>query len=651
MFRVCALVGVLTCAAGELKCPPPGFDSIATFDLEAFVATRWYVQQQMEGGLEPNDLFQCQYAEYTLTEKPNFWGFEIAAHDHIDMLDGTNKDLHPCAKIVDASRGKLEVGECWLPVAAAGPYWVYVYNETAGYAAVGGGAPKHEFEGGCRTGTGKIGGGLWIFTREQQRDEGKVQQVRSMLKSQGFDLDALLDVDQRGCPTEEGPFPHHPRPDWEARASYARWLVHESDYATVVTHHNSKDIFTNIISVSDGMGFTDGNATGVVYTLLPSLDATYQDLLHDGRVSVHFAEKALPADACPGLVDEGSCGRLTVNGILSPVPEDQRDLATEYLVERDPPMKLWMITHSFVPFWIAPENISSIIWIDSDGVAAEIPVNDYFQASSRKSATPSLMSAAARPARGYNPRPHFWQGPDLARWLVHESDFAGIGVHHADGDLVGSSVSIADGNGYDDSDGVILMYLPKGGMLYHELLQDPRASLTFSEMAIANGTAPGCKGATAESPPCVRLTIRGLLTPVPESRQQQALEFLFNRHPAMRHWSDDSSEYVPFWMAPEDIDEFFLIPFYGGAVHFTSETWLQARWYRGGPQPAPSPTPAPTPAVVKLECKVCGHIYDADTDGGGLAFEDLPADWICPVCGARKSAYHPITFSSAAVQV
>merc|ERR1711907_574312 len=124
---------------------------------------------------------------------------------------------------------------------------------------------------------------------------------------------------------------------------------------------------------------------GIVYTLLPSLDATYQDLIHNGHVSVHFAEKALPADACAGLVEEESCGRLTINGRLSPVPEAQRDLAIEYLVKRDPPMKLWMVTHSFVPFWIAPENISSIIWIAADGAVTEIPVDDYLQASSRRS--------------------------------------------------------------------------------------------------------------------------------------------------------------------------------------------------------------------------------------------------------------------------
>merc|ERR1712050_781472 len=108
---------------------------------------------------------------------------------------------NPCAKIVNASRGKLEVGECWLPKWFSGPYWVYYYNETAGHAAVGGGAPAHEFAGGCRTGTGKIGGGLWVFTKAQQRDDDAVQRVRASLKEQGFDLDALKDVKQTGCPT------------------------------------------------------------------------------------------------------------------------------------------------------------------------------------------------------------------------------------------------------------------------------------------------------------------------------------------------------------------------------------------------------------------------------------------------------------------
>ena len=49
----------------------------------------------------------------------------------------------------------------------------------------------------------------------------------------------------------------------------------------------------------------------------------------------------------------------------------------------------------------------------------------------------------------------------------------------------------------------------------------------------------------------------------------------------------------------------------------------------------------------KYECTICGYIYDpaeGDPDGGiapGTAFEDIPDDWVCPVCGAAKSAFVP----------
>ena len=38
-------------------------------------------------------------------------------------------------------------------------------------------------------------------------------------------------------------------------------------------------------------------------------------------------------------------------------------------------------------------------------------------------------------------------------------------------------------------------------------------------------------------------------------------------------------------------------------------------------------------------CTVCGHVYDAAADGGGVAFADLPDSLVCPICGAAKSAY------------
>ena len=54
------------------------------------------------------------------------------------------------------------------------------------------------------------------------------------------------------------------------------------------------------------------------------------------------------------------------------------------------------------------------------------------------------------------------------------------------------------------------------------------------------------------------------------------------------------------------------------------------------------------PATTKWVCESCGYIYDpeeGDPDGGipaGTAFEEVPDDWFCPVCGARKKDFEPM---------
>jgi rubredoxin len=50
---------------------------------------------------------------------------------------------------------------------------------------------------------------------------------------------------------------------------------------------------------------------------------------------------------------------------------------------------------------------------------------------------------------------------------------------------------------------------------------------------------------------------------------------------------------------------------------------------------------------MKYVCDVCGYIYDpaeGDPDNGvsaGTEFQDLPEDWVCPLCGAEKSDFSP----------
>ena len=52
--------------------------------------------------------------------------------------------------------------------------------------------------------------------------------------------------------------------------------------------------------------------------------------------------------------------------------------------------------------------------------------------------------------------------------------------------------------------------------------------------------------------------------------------------------------------------------------------------------------------VDKYVCLVCGYEYDpevGDPDGGiapGTKFEDIPEDWVCPLCGVTKSDFEKI---------
>jgi len=56
--------------------------------------------------------------------------------------------------------------------------------------------------------------------------------------------------------------------------------------------------------------------------------------------------------------------------------------------------------------------------------------------------------------------------------------------------------------------------------------------------------------------------------------------------------------------------------------------------------------------MQKYVCDVCGYIYDpaeGDPDGDiapGTPFEDLPDEWVCPVCGVPKSEFSPIDYSA-----
>ncbi len=52
--------------------------------------------------------------------------------------------------------------------------------------------------------------------------------------------------------------------------------------------------------------------------------------------------------------------------------------------------------------------------------------------------------------------------------------------------------------------------------------------------------------------------------------------------------------------------------------------------------------------MEKFQCLVCGYMYDpeqGDPDNGvnpGTPFDDVPEDWVCPVCGASKDQFEKV---------
>mmetsp|Transcript_71591 Transcript_71591/g.219283 ORF Transcript_71591/g.219283 Transcript_71591/m.219283 type:complete len:191 (-) Transcript_71591:113-685(-) len=137
------------------NCPPADFSTVLNFNLDSFISTRWYIQQQMATKYLPASWNRCVYAEYALRKKSWLkWGYDIDVHNYAEEVQPPHK-VHDsgtflCAKVYDAARGKLGVAPCFLPPLASGDYWVIAYDEMEGWALISGGAPTESAPGGCR---------------------------------------------------------------------------------------------------------------------------------------------------------------------------------------------------------------------------------------------------------------------------------------------------------------------------------------------------------------------------------------------------------------------------------------------------------------------------------------------------------------------
>ncbi len=185
--------------------------TVQNFDLASFASKMWYAQEQSETSYMPVSWNYCVSAQYEVQSAPNMWGYDVHVFNHAEESDGT---VHPdtgtfiCAAPGDPNdAAKLQVAPCFLPTLFAGPYWVIEYNETEGYALVSGGQPTIPTTGGkCKNGDGVNGSCIFLFTRNQQRDDALVAKVRALADAQGFDLSVLNTVSQINCSSPPSSF-------------------------------------------------------------------------------------------------------------------------------------------------------------------------------------------------------------------------------------------------------------------------------------------------------------------------------------------------------------------------------------------------------------------------------------------------------------
>lgn len=56
--------------------------------------------------------------------------------------------------------------------------------------------------------------------------------------------------------------------------------------------------------------------------------------------------------------------------------------------------------------------------------------------------------------------------------------------------------------------------------------------------------------------------------------------------------------------------------------------------------------------MKRYKCSICGFIYDEryglpeEGIAPGTRWEEIPSDWYCPMCGAKKSLFNMIEIDS-----
>ncbi|GFP95210.1 protein creg1 [Phtheirospermum japonicum] len=175
-----------------------------------------------------------------------------------------------------------------------------------------------------------------------------------------------------------------------------------------------------------------------------------------------------------------------------------------------------------------------------------------------------------RPLLTSLPKPRRDDAAVFARWLVSQSSWGVLSTISSDwgGAPFGNVVSFSDGLP-DKGKGIPYFYLTTLDPTASYALKDHRSSLALSEYNL--GT---CGKTDPESPTCAKITLVGKLKVIEGTKEaESARSALFAKHPDMKSWPKSHN----FQVYKLDIENIFMINWYGGPKPITVEQYLKAK--------------------------------------------------------------------------
>eukprot|EP01061_Rhynchopus_euleeides_P045993 TRINITY_DN8552_c0_g2_i1.p1 TRINITY_DN8552_c0_g2~~TRINITY_DN8552_c0_g2_i1.p1 ORF type:complete len:215 (+),score=86.91 TRINITY_DN8552_c0_g2_i1:53-646(+) len=176
--------------------------------------------------------------------------------------------------------------------------------------------------------------------------------------------------------------PWYPRPNYLRRATFARWLVHESNSTIVATSSQqySNIAYPNLMATSDGTGPQD--CTGEVYIYVANISTIVADIRANPRVTFGFFETVENDKYCTGPQydeEDPNCGKVHLTGTAEIVAQSgDLSVAEKYLFWRHPAMASWPGEHGWLTISL---NIETVDVLDFYGSQVHLTVDEYKKAT------------------------------------------------------------------------------------------------------------------------------------------------------------------------------------------------------------------------------------------------------------------------------